>query len=199
MTERTKKLEAELVQVRAQLERTSSAKLDEMLSFQKFASDRIGLRSDFSSSNIASSSTTVFVSPTNNINSENNECKTNIASENVDNDKSILGAPPKLEKKETRNPRTNKGNNQKSKQKKQYLCYHCGASGHTHPNCYRWLATQQSNNIISFGNQNQFPSFFAPLEDLLKALMFLSNLNGFNSSPSSPDQRFAQRKGSYKV
>ena len=37
--ERTKKLEVELFQVRAQLERTFSAKLDEMLSFQKFASD----------------------------------------------------------------------------------------------------------------------------------------------------------------
>ena len=32
LAEKTKKLEAELVQVRAQLERTSSAKLDEMLS-----------------------------------------------------------------------------------------------------------------------------------------------------------------------
>ena len=115
LAKRTKKLEVELFQVRAQLERTFSAKLDEMLSFQKFASDRIGLRSDFSSSNIASSSTIVFVSPTNNINFENNECKTNIASENVDNGKSILGAPPKLEKKETRNPRTKKGNNQKYK------------------------------------------------------------------------------------
>ena len=33
LAERTKKLEAELFQVRAQLERTSNAKLDEMLSF----------------------------------------------------------------------------------------------------------------------------------------------------------------------
>ena len=33
LAEKTKKLEAELFQVRAQLERTSSAKLDEMLSF----------------------------------------------------------------------------------------------------------------------------------------------------------------------
>ena len=37
--------------------------------------------------------------------------------------------------------------------------------------------------MIASGNQNQFPSFFAPFGDLLKALMFLSNLNGFNSSP----------------
>ena len=37
--EKTKKLEAELFQVRTQLERTSSAKLDEMLSLQKSAFD----------------------------------------------------------------------------------------------------------------------------------------------------------------
>ena len=39
LAEKTKKLEVELFQVRAQLERTSSAKLIEMLSLQKFASD----------------------------------------------------------------------------------------------------------------------------------------------------------------
>ena len=39
LVEKTKKLEAELFQVRAQLERTSSAKLDEMLSLQKSTSD----------------------------------------------------------------------------------------------------------------------------------------------------------------
>ena len=53
--------------------------------------------------------------------------------------------------------------------------------------------------MITSGNQNQFPSSFAPLGDLLNALMFLSNLNGFNSSPLPPNQRFAQRKGSSKV
>ena len=42
---------------------------------------------DFSSPNIASSSTTVFVLPANNVNFENNECKTDIASENVDKGK----------------------------------------------------------------------------------------------------------------
>ena len=116
--EKTKKLEAELFQVRAQLEKTFNAKLDEMLSFQKSASDRTGLGYDFSSPNIASSSITVLVSPTNNVISKNNDCKTDIISENVDKGKSILGAPPKLDKKETRNPRTKKGNKQLSQQKK---------------------------------------------------------------------------------
>ena len=50
---------------------------------------RTGLGYDFSSPNIASSSTTVFVSPANNVNSKNNECKTDIASENIDKGKSI--------------------------------------------------------------------------------------------------------------
>ena len=53
--------------------------------------------------------------------------------------------------------------------------------------------------MISLGNQNQFPSFFAPLGDLLKTLMILSNINGFNSSPSLPDQGFAKQKSSSKV
>ena len=93
LAERTKKLEAKLFQLRAQLERKSSAKLNEMLSFQKFAFDRIDLGYDFSSPNIASSNTIVFISPANNVNSKNNDCKTGIASENVDKGKSILGAP----------------------------------------------------------------------------------------------------------
>ena len=53
--------------------------------------------------------------------------------------------------------------------------------------------------MIFSGNQNQFPSSFAPLGDILKALMFLSNLNGFNFSPLPLDQRFAKRKGSSNV
>ena len=78
-----------LFRSRAQLERTSSAKLNEMLSFQKSASDRTGLGYDISSPNIATSSTTMFVPPANNLNSKNNECKTDIASENIDKGKSI--------------------------------------------------------------------------------------------------------------
>ena len=69
---------------------------------------------DFSSSNITSSSITVFVSPMDNVNSKNNEFKIEIASENLDKGKSILGAPLKLERKETRNSRTKKVNNKKS-------------------------------------------------------------------------------------
>ena len=156
-----------------------------MLSIQKSASDQTGLGYSFSFSNTASSSTTVFVPPANNVKIENNEIKTELTSENLDKSKSILGAPPKLEKKDVKNPKAKKTNSQKPKQKKQHLCHHCGVTGHTRPNCYKWLATQQNNSMIATGNQNQLQSSLAPLGDFLKTLMFLSNLNGFNSSPSS--------------
>ena len=110
LVEKTKKLKAELFQVRAQLERTSSAKFDKMLSLQKSVYDRIGLGYGPSYSNIASTSTTVFVSPTNNVEFENNDVKNVLASENIDKGKSILGAPLKLKKKDVKNPRAKKTN-----------------------------------------------------------------------------------------
>ena len=89
------------------MERTSSAKLDEMLNLQKSTYSRTDLGYELSNSSyIASSNKTVFVSLDNNENLKKNETKTEIASENnLDKSKSILGAPPKIEKKETRNPR----------------------------------------------------------------------------------------------
>ena len=108
LVEKTKKLEAELFQVKAQLERASSVKLDEMLSIQKSTSDRIGLGYGFSSSNIASTSTIVFVPPSNNVEIENNDVKTNLASEKIDKGKFILGVPLKQDKKETKNSRAKK-------------------------------------------------------------------------------------------
>ena len=123
-----------------------------MLSIQKSAFDRTGLGYGFSSSNIASTSTTVFVPSSNNVEIENNDVKTNLASENIDKGKSILGAPPKQDKNEAKNPRAKKANSQEPKQKKQHLCHHCRVSSHTQPNCYKRLATQQSNDMIASGN-----------------------------------------------
>ena len=122
LAEKTKQLEVELFQVRVQLERTSSAKLDEMLSIQKIASDWIGLGYGISSSNTASTSTTVFVPPASSTEIENTNVKISLASENLDKGKSILGTPPKLDKKEAKNPKAKTANSQKPKQKKQHLC-----------------------------------------------------------------------------
>ena len=118
MVENTKKLEVELFQVRAQLERASSENLDEMLSLQKSASNRTGLMYGLFSFNISSTSTTVFVPPSNNVEIENNDVKIDLSSENIDKGKSILEAPSKQDKKEAKKPRAKKANSQKPKQKK---------------------------------------------------------------------------------
>ena len=75
-----------------------------------------------------------------------------------------LTLPPKQDKNEAKNLRAKKANSQKPKQKKQHFCHQCGAAGHTRPNCYKWLATQQSNGMIASGNQNQLQSSLVPLE-----------------------------------
>ena len=89
-----------------------------MLNIQKSAFDRTNLGYDFSFLNIASTNTIVFVSPANNVENENNNVKTVLASENIKKGKSILGATPKLDKNEFKNPRAEKGNTQKPKTKK---------------------------------------------------------------------------------
>ena len=81
-----------------------------MLSLQKSASDRTGLGYDFSSPSITSTSFTVFVPPANNVEIENNVVKNELASENLDKGKSILGAPFKQDKKEAKNPMAKKNN-----------------------------------------------------------------------------------------
>ena len=60
------------------------------------------------------SSTTIFVPP-NNVETENNDVKNELASENVDKGKSILGASLKLDKKKIKNPKAKKENSQKPK------------------------------------------------------------------------------------
>ena len=73
----------------------------------------------------------LFVPLASNTEIENTDVKISLASENLDKGKSILEAPPKLDKKEAKNPKAKKANSQKPKQKKQNLYHHCGAAGHT--------------------------------------------------------------------
>ena len=122
----------------------------------------------------------LFVPPASNIDIENIDVKISLASKNLDKGKSILGAPPKQDKQEVKNPRAKKANFQKPKQKKQHLCHHCEVASHTRPNCYKWLATQQSNGMIASESQNQS---HVPFE-----------LEQFYSSSSLLVQGFNQRK-----
>ena len=80
-----------------------------------FRSNQTGLGYNFSSPSIASTTSIVFVPPANNVEIENTNVKTNLANENINRGKSILGAPPKQDKKEVKNPRAKKANSQKPK------------------------------------------------------------------------------------
>ena len=107
LVEKAKKLNAELFLVMAQLERTSSAKLDEMLNFQMSASDKTSFGYDHSLSFWSTSSNSlnrvIFVPPTNNDNFEVIDSRTeNVSEDKSDKGKYILGAPPKVCKKETK-------------------------------------------------------------------------------------------------
>jgi hypothetical protein len=66
MLEEIKMLEDEekLLETQLQLERVTDEKLTRMLSIQKSPNDKTGLRNVASSSNIPSSSKTIFVKPT---------------------------------------------------------------------------------------------------------------------------------------
>ena len=63
--------------------------------FRNLLFDRISWGYDFSSPSIASASTTIFVPLSNNVEFENNDVQNVLASENIENGKSILGAPLK--------------------------------------------------------------------------------------------------------
>ena len=78
------------------MERTSSEKLDEMLSFQKAASNKTGLWYEFFSPNIASSSKIVFVSPANDNDAKKLNLKLKLLVRTLDKGKSIVREPPKF-------------------------------------------------------------------------------------------------------
>ena len=127
----------------------------------------------------------MFVSPTSNVEPEIIEPKTeNVSKVKNDKGKSILRAPPKVVKEVKKND--HRFTNKKSQPKKPHFRHLCGASGHTSPNCYKWLATQQSNSVLSFGRQIHLQNSLAPFGELLKAVMFLTNFNGFNPPSYSP-------------
>ena len=107
LTKKIKKLDAKLFQVRAQLERSSSAKLDEMMNFQKAASNKTSLGYDHSLSSRSTSSSAlnnvVFVPFASNAKPEITEPRIEIVSKDKhDKGKSILGSPPKFVKKESK-------------------------------------------------------------------------------------------------
>ena len=122
LDEKVKNLEIELSQARTQIERISSAKLDEVLSAQKASSDKTGLGYDISSdpspSSMAFGLKTVFVL-------QSEKCDKGMKSiTDFSNSKSFV---------------------------RPHVCHHCGVSRHIRPNCFKLYPQKQSvQTVIGF-------------------------------------------------
>ena len=113
LDEKVKNLEVEFSQARTQIERMSSAKLDEVLSAQKPSSDKASLGyvdSSGPSSSMASGSKTVFV-PQSKKGNKDMKSKTDLV-----NSKSFV---------------------------RPHVCHHCGISEHIRPNCFKLYPQKQ--------------------------------------------------------
>ena len=113
LEKKVKNLEVELSQARTQIERMSSANLDEVLSVQKPSSDKTSLGyavSSDPSSSTASGSKTVFV-PQSEKGDKGMKSKTDLA-----NSKSFV---------------------------RPHVCHHCCVSGHIRPNCFKLYPQKQ--------------------------------------------------------
>ena len=147
LEEKVKNLEVELSQVRTQIKRMSSAKLDEVLSTQKPSSDKTGLGYAVSfgpSSSTASGSKTVFM-PQSEKGDKGMKSKTDLA-----NSKSFV---------------------------RPHVCHHCGVSGHICPNCFKLYSHKQLSKRSQVSSQGPTPLFGELLKVLSFLTQFQENLN----------------------
>ena len=129
LEEKVKNLEVKLSQARTQIERMSSAKLNEVLSAQKPSCDKTGLGyvvSSGPSSSMASRSRTVFV-PQSKKGDKGMKFKTDLS-----NSKSFI---------------------------RPHVCHHCGVSGHICPNCFKLYPHKQLSKRSQVSSQGPTPLF----------------------------------------
>jgi len=109
---KVQELEEKLLETQLQLERVTNEKLTRMLSIQKSPNDKTGLGYVASSSDIPSSSKTVFVKPT------------------------VPELPPAVEDKQKEKVNDDvPGTQQPHSIRRPPICHHCGLSGHVRPQC----------------------------------------------------------------
>jgi hypothetical protein len=109
---KVQELEEKLLETQLQLERVTDEKLTRMLSIQKSPNDKTGLGYVASSSDVPSSSKTVFVKPT------------------------VLELSPAVEDKQKEKANDDvPGTQQPHSIRRPPICHHCGFSGHFQPQC----------------------------------------------------------------
>ena len=147
LEENVKNLEVELSQARTQIERMSSAKLDEVLSAQKPCFDKTGLGyvvSSSPSSSTASRSRTVFM-PQSEKGNKGMKSKTDLA-----NSKSFV---------------------------RPHVCHHCGVPRHIRPNCFKLYSQKQVSKRSQVSSQGPTHLFGELLKVLSFLTQFQENFN----------------------
>ena len=151
LEEKIKNLEVKLGQARTQIERMSSAKLDEVLRAQKPSSDKTSLGyvvSSGPSSSITLGPKTVFMP-------QSKKCDKGMKSKiDLANSKSFV------------KPHSRKYSNSKTT----HVCHHYGVSGHIHPNYFKLYPHKQVSKQLQVPSQGSTPLF----GELLKNLSFLT-------------------------
>ena len=145
LEKKVKNLEVELSQAITQIERMSSAKLDEVLSAKKPSSDKTSLGyvvsfGPFSST--AFGSRTIFV-PQSEKGDKGMKSKTDLA-----NSKSFI---------------------------RPHVCHHCGVSGHIYPNCFKLYLQKQVSKQLNISFQGPTPLFGELLKALSFLTKFQEN------------------------
>ena len=143
-----------MVQANAKVERVSTKKLNDVLSFQKTFSDKTGLGyNEESSSTVNIPKKVKFVKAKElmvaafTIEKENVEKKMNVADQRVVNkprNQSVVRSEARAKSlpRSQRGPRMN------------HLCHHCGLQGHTRPNCHKLRALRNASDQRSRGPRN---------------------------------------------
>ena len=147
LEEKVKNLKVEHSQARTQIERMSSAKLDEGLSAPNPSSNKIGLGYAISfgpSSSTTSRSRTIFV-PQSKKGDKGMKSKTDFS-----NSKSFI---------------------------RPYVCHHCGVFGHIHPNCFKLYPQKQVSKWSQVSSQGPIALFGELLKALSFLTQFQENFN----------------------
>ena len=129
-------LELEIIQANVKVEHISAKKLDNVLSSQKSSHDKTGLGYTREGSSSSEPKKEVrFVLAKNE--EKLKEVKPEIEIPTVE--KRTIGAKPKEKGKSL--PKNQRGPRVK------YLCHHCGAQGHTRPNCFKFHALKKVDSM----------------------------------------------------
>ena len=166
LLEKVKNLELELSVAREQTNRSTSSKLDHMLSVQKSPSDKTGL-GFVESINVFAPNSTIFVPS-----SSSKPPVREVVNEVVKPPMSEVVKP--LEVTPTRKIMVDlKESKDKSHDKPAWVCHFCGKSRHIHPNCYKLQAAKRANKPKVPVSQAQDPMVL--IGEWVKALNLYTN------------------------